>query len=307
MYVFGRTIIELAEQNPRIVGITPAMPTGCSLNLMMEQMPDRAFDVGICEQHAVTFAAGLAAQGMVPFCNIYSSFAQRAYDQIIHDVALQRLPVVFCFDRAGLVGDDGPTHHGAFDLACLRPIPGLAICAPMDEHELRNMMYTAQLEGLGPLVIRYPRGLSVHADWKNPFEKLPIGKGHCVREGKDVAILSLGHIGNNALEAARLLEQEGVSAAVYDMRWLKPLDTDLLDSIAAAGYKRIVTVEDGVRIGGLGSAVVEYYNSQFNNSTITTLGLPDEYVTHGSVSQLQKDCGIDPEGIARACKENIIL
>ncbi|MBR6440823.1 MAG: 1-deoxy-D-xylulose-5-phosphate synthase, partial [Bacteroidales bacterium] len=195
----------------------------------------------------------------------------------------------------------------AFDLACLRPIPGLAICAPMDEHELRNMMYTAQLEGLGPLVIRYPRGLSVHADWKNPFEKLPIGKGHCVREGKDVAILSLGHIGNNALEAARLLEQEGVSAAVYDMRWLKPLDTDLLDSIAAAGYKRIVTVEDGVRIGGLGSAVVEYYNSQFNNSTITTLGLPDEYVTHGSVSQLQKDCGIDPEGIARACKENIIL
>lgn len=305
--VFGRTIIELAEQNPRIVGITPAMPTGCSLSLMMEQMPDRAFDVGICEQHAVTFAAGLAAQGMQPFCNIYSSFAQRAYDQIIHDVALQRLPVVFCFDRAGLVGDDGPTHHGAFDLACLRPIPGLAICAPMDEHELRNMMYTAQLEGQGPVVIRYPRGLSVHADWKNPFEKLPIGKGHCVREGKDVAILSLGHIGNNALEAARLLEQEGVSAAVYDMRWLKPLDTELLDAIAAAGFSKIVTVEDGVRIGGLGSAVVEYYSSKATRlPDIRILGLPDAYVTHGSVSQLQKDCGIDPEGIARACKENII-
>ena len=305
--VFGRTIIELAEQNPRIVGITPAMPTGCSLNLMMEQMPDRAFDVGICEQHAVTFAAGLAAQGMQPFCNIYSSFAQRAYDQIIHDVALQRLPVVFCFDRAGLVGDDGPTHHGAFDLACLRPIPGLAICAPMDEHELRNMMYTAQLEGQGPVAIRYPRGLSVHADWKNPFEKLPIGKGHCVREGKDVAILSLGHIGNNALEAARLLEQEGVSAAVYDMRWLKPLDTELLDAIAAAGFSKIVTIEDGVRIGGLGSAVVEYYSSKATRlPDIRILGLPDAYVTHGSVSQLQKDCGIDPEGIARACKENII-
>ena len=305
--VFGRTIIELAEQNPRIVGITPAMPTGCSLNLMMEQMPDRAFDVGICEQHAVTFAAGLAAQGMQPFCNISSSFAQRAYDQIIHDVALQRLPVVFCFDRAGLVGDDGPTHHGAFDLACLRPIPGLAICAPMDEHELRNMMYTAQLEGQGPVAIRYPRGLSVHADWKNPFEKLPIGKGHCVREGKDVAILSLGHIGNNALEAARLLEQEGVSAAVYDMRWLKPLDTELLDAIAAAGFSKIVTIEDGVRIGGLGSAVVEYYSSKATRlPDIRILGLPDAYVTHGSVSQLQKDCGIDPEGIARACKENII-
>lgn len=313
--VFGHTIVELAEQNPRIVGITPAMPTGCSLNLMMERMPSRAFDVGIAEQHAVTFAAGLAAQGMIPFCNIYSSFAQRAYDQIIHDVALQGLPVVLCLDRAGLVGDDGPTHHGAFDLASLRPIPGLAICAPMDEHELRNMMYTAQLDGQGPVAIRYPRGLSVHPDWQSPFERLEVGKGRCVREGNssaqasgDVAIITIGHIGNNALEAARLLEQEGVSATVYDMRWLKPLDTDLLDSIAVAGYKRIVTVEDGVRIGGLGSAVVEYYSSKATRlPDIRILGLPDAYVTHGSVSQLQKDCGIDPEGIARACKENIIL
>ena len=301
--VFGHTIVELAAKNPRIVGITPAMPTGCSLTYMMRQMPHRAFDVGICEQHAVTFAAGLAAQGMVPFCNIYSSFMQRAYDQVIHDVALQHLPVVFCLDRAGLVGDDGPTHHGAFDLACLRPIPGLAICAPMDEHELRNMMYTAQLPGHGPVAIRYPRGLSVHPDWQNPFQELEVGKGRCVREGKDVAIISIGHIGNNALEAARLLEADGVSAAVYDMRWLKPLDTGLLDAIAAAGFRRIVTVEDGVRLGGLGSAVVEYYGTQAGRlPDIRVLGLPDSYVTHGSVARLQQDCALDPASIARAAK-----
>ena len=314
--VFGHTIVELAAKNPRIVGITPAMPTGCSLTYMMHQMPDRAFDVGIAEQHAVTFAAGLAAQGMVPFCNIYSSFMQRAYDQVIHDVALQGLPVVFCLDRAGLVGDDGPTHHGAFDLACLRPVPGLAICAPMDEHELRNMMYTAQLPGHGPVAIRYPRGLSVHPDWQNSFEALEVGKGRCVREGKDVAIISIGHIGNNALEAARLLEDDGISAAVYDMRWLKPLDTALLDAIAAAGYRKIVTVEDGVRLGGLGSAVVEYYSStqafthwrhegadlSLHIQAITILGLPDAYVTHGSVARLQQDCSLDPASIARAAK-----
>ena len=299
--VFGRTIIELAEKNPAIVGITPAMPTGSSLNLMMAQMPTRAFDVGIAEQHAVTFAAGLAAQGMLPFCNIYSSFMQRAYDQVIHDVALQKLPVVLCLDRAGLVGDDGPTHHGAFDLACLRPIPQLTICAPLDEHELRNMMYTAQLPDQGAVVIRYPRGLSVHADWKTPFQKLAVGKGRCVREGSEVAIITLGHIGNSALEAADRLQQKGVSVAVYDMRYLKPLDTELLDEIASRGFRRIVTLEDGVKKGGLGSAVLEYYASVGKLLPVTLLGIPDTFVTHGPVPQLQKDCGIDVDGIISAC------
>lgn len=298
--VFGHTILELAKKNPQIVGITPAMPTGCSLNIMMAQMPQRTFDVGIAEQHAVTFSAGLAAQGMVPFCNIYSSFMQRAYDQIIHDVALQRLPVVMCLDRAGLVGDDGPTHHGAFDMACLRPIPDLTICAPMDEHELRNMMYTAQLPGQGAVVIRYPRGLSVHADWKNPFEALEVGRGRCVRQGTDAAILSIGHVGNTALEAAERLAQKGVQVAVYDMRYLKPIDTQLLDAVAAAGYRRVVTVEDGVRKGGLGSAVLEYFAEKGVQVPVTVLGLPDSYVTHGPVPQLQHDCGIDVEGIMKA-------
>lgn len=300
--VFGRTIIELAEKNPAIVGITPAMATGSSLNLMMAQMPSRAFDVGIAEQHAVTFAAGLAAQGMLPFCNIYSSFMQRAYDQIIHDVALQRLPVVLCLDRAGLVGDDGPTHHGAFDLACLRPIPQLTICAPMDEHELRHMMYTAQLPDQGAVVIRYPRGLSVHADWRCQLQKLEVGRGRCVREGSDVAILSLGHIGNAALAAAERLHDEGVSTAVYDMRYLKPLDTKLLDEVAARGFHRIVTLEDGVKKGGFGSAVLEYYASVGIMLPITLLGLPDTFVTHGPVPQLHKDCGIDVDGIVSACR-----
>ena len=300
--VFGRTIIELAEKNPAIVGITPAMATGSSLNLMMAQMPSRAFDVGIAEQHAVTFAAGLAAQGMLPFCNIYSSFMQRAYDQIIHDVALQRLPVVLCLDRAGLVGDDGPTHHGAFDLACLRPIPQLTICAPMDEHELRHMMYTAQLPDQGAVVIRYPRGLSVHADWRCQLQKLEVGRGRCVREGSDVAILSLGHIGNAALAAAERLHDEGVSTAVYDMRYLKPLDTKLLDDVAARGFHRIVTLEDGVKKGGFGSAVLEYYASVGIMMPITLLGLPDTFVTHGPVPQLHKDCGIDVDGIVSACR-----
>lgn len=302
--VFGHTIIELAEKNSRIVGITPAMPTGCSLNMMMSQMPSRVFDVGIAEQHAVTFAAGLAAQGMMPFCNIYSSFMQRAYDQIIHDVALQQLPVVLCLDRAGLVGDDGPTHHGAFDLACLRPIPQLTICAPMDEHELRNMMYTAQLPGQGAVVIRYPRGLSVHADWKNELQVLEVGKGRCIREGSDVAVVSLGHIGNSALEAALRLESEGVSVAVYDMRYLKPIDTQLLDEIASKGFRRIVTVEDGVKKGGLGSAILEYYAERGECQPVTVLGLPDLFVTHGPVPQLQKDCGIDVESIMAALRKS---
>ncbi len=296
--VFGRTIIELAEQNPAIVGITPAMATGCSLNLMMERMPERTFDVGIAEQHSVTFAAGLAAGGMVPFCNIYSSFAQRAYDQIIHDVALQRLPVVFCFDRAGLVGDDGPTHHGLFDLAALRPIPNLTICAPMDEHELRSMMYTAQMPGHGPVVIRYPRGLSEHADWQSPFEELTVGRGRCLREGRgETALVTLGPVGNDALRVA-----EETGADMYDMRWLKPLDTDLLDKIAARGYRRIVTVEDGVRKGGFGEAVTEYFAEHHPEvvPAVRILAIPDEFVTHGPVAQLKHDCHIDAEAIARA-------
>lgn len=300
--VFGRTLVELAERNPAIVGITPAMATGSSLNLMMEQMPSRAFDVGIAEQHAVTFAAGLAAQGMLPFCNIYSSFMQRAYDQIIHDVALQQLPVVLCLDRAGIVGDDGPTHHGAFDLACLRPVPHLTICAPMDDHELRHMMYTAQLPGQGAVAIRYPRGLSVHADWHCPCEVLAVGKGRCVREGTDVAVLSLGHVGNAALAAAGILEKEGVSVAVYDMRYLKPIDTGLLDAVAAGGFRKVVTVEDGVKKGGLGSAVVEHYASKGQNVPVAVLGLPDDFVEHGEVALLHRLCGIDAESIAAACR-----
>ncbi|MBP5527255.1 MAG: 1-deoxy-D-xylulose-5-phosphate synthase [Bacteroidales bacterium] len=296
--VFGRTIIELAEQNPAIVGITPAMATGCSLNLMMERMPERTFDVGIAEQHAVTFAAGLAAGGMVPFCNIYSTFAQRSYDQIIHDVALQGLQVVFCLDRAGLVGDDGPTHHGLFDLAALRPVPGLAICAPLDEHELRNMMYTAQLPDKGPVVIRYPRGCSEHADWQSPFEELEVGRGRCLRKGREeTAFVTLGTVGNDALRVA-----DEVDAAVYDMRWLKPLDTDLLDTIASKGYRRIVTVEDGVRKGGFGEAVMEYFAVHHPKvvATVRILAIPDEFVTHGPVAQLKHDCRIDADAIAAA-------
>lgn len=300
--IFGHTIIELAEQNPAIVGITPAMLTGCSLNMMKEVMPDRVFDVGIAEQHAVTFAAGLAAQGMVPFCNIYSSFAQRAYDQIIHDVALQHLPVVLCLDRAGLVGDDGPTHHGVFDLAALRPIPGLTIAAPMDDHELRNIMYTAQLPGKGPFAIRYPRGASVFTDWKSAFCEIKIGEGRIVRKGSDVAILSLGHPGNDALAAADELEKQGISAAVYDMRFLKPMDTALLDQVAAAGFRRIVTVEDGIRLGGFGEAVMEYFaeNHPAQVDRIRILAIPDEFVTHGSVAQLKHDCNIDKDAIIAA-------
>ena len=300
--VFGRTIIELAKKNPAIVGITPAMATGCSLNMMMEEMPERVFDVGIAEQHAVTFSAGLAAAGMVPFCNIYSSFAQRAYDQIIHDVALQKLPVIICLDRAGLVGDDGPTHHGTFDLAYLRPVPNLTICAPMNEHELRNMMYTAQIPGHGPVVIRYPRGASVHSDWRSDFCEIRVGEGRLLQQGNDVAIISLGHPGNDAVSAAEELEKQGISTAVYDMRFLKPLDTKLLDEIAAKGYRRIITVEDGCRIGGFGEAVTEYYAEKHPETvrSITILAIPDEFVTHGSVARLKADCRIDKAAIIEA-------
>ena len=302
--VFGHTIIELAKQNPAIVGITPAMLSGSSLNLMKECMPERVFDVGIAEQHAVTFAAGLAAQGMVPFCNIYSSFAQRAYDQIIHDVALQKLPVIFCFDRAGLVGDDGPTHHGVFDLAALRPIPNLVISAPMDDWELRNLMFTAQEANHGPFVIRYPRGASVHADWQSPMSSVEIGKGRILKQGSDVAILSLGHPGNDALQAAQTLDNEGISTTVVDMRFLRPIDTELLDAVANGNYRRIITVEDGTIIGGLGSAVSEYLakNHPEQLQKLTILGIPDKFITHGSVAQLKHDCGFDVDAIMAAAR-----
>jgi 1-deoxy-D-xylulose-5-phosphate synthase len=302
--VFGRTIIELAEKNPAIVGITPAMATGCSLNLMMEQMPDRVFDVGISEQHAVTFAAGLAAQGIVPFCNIYSSFAQRAYDQIIHDVALQNLPVILCLDRAGLVGDDGPTHHGAFDLAALRPIPGLTICAPMDDHELRDMMFTAQLPNHGPMVIRYPRGSSVFNDWQSPMKEMKIGEGRCLKEGSDVAFVSLGFPGNDAMAAAEELQKQNVSAAVYDMRFLKPLDTQLLDKIAEKKFRKIITIEDGVKMGGFGETVESYFAEHHPEqcANIQVLAIPDLFITHGSVSQLKHDCHIDQQSLIVAAQ-----
>lgn len=302
--VFGRTIIELAEKNPAIVGITPAMATGCSLNLMMEQMPDRVFDVGISEQHAVTFAAGLAAQGIVPFCNIYSSFAQRAYDQIIHDVALQNLPVILCLDRAGLVGDDGPTHHGAFDLAALRPIPGLTICAPMDDHELRDMMFTAQLPNHGPMVIRYPRGSSVFNDWQSPMKEMKIGEGRCLKEGSDVAFVSLGFPGNDAMAAAEELQKQNVSAAVYDMRFLKPLDTRLLDKIAEKKFRKIITIEDGVKMGGFGETVESYFAEHHPEqcANIQVLAIPDLFITHGSVSQLKHDCHIDQQSLIVAAQ-----
>lgn len=300
--VFGHTIIELAKQNPKIVGITPAMPTGCSLNMMMAEMPDRAFDVGIAEQHAVTFAAGLAAQGQLPFCNIYSSFMQRAYDQVIHDVALQNLDFVLCLDRGGLVGDDGPTHHGAFDMACLRLVPNLTIMAPMNEHELRNMMYTAQLPEKGPVVIRYPRGNGVLTDWRNEMQELEIGKGRTLREGNGVAIVSVGHIGNLAMQAAAMLEAEDISVGVYDMRFVKPLDTALLDQIAER-YDRVITLEDGCLEGGFGSAVLEYYSEKGGKvPSVKRLGIPDRFITHGSIPQLQQECGIDTASIVAAVK-----
>lgn len=306
--VFGKTIIELAKANPAIVGITPAMPTGCSLNMMMKKMPERVFDVGIAEQHAVTFAAGLAAEGMVPFCNIYSSFAQRAYDQIIHDVALQKLPVVFCLDRAGLVGEDGATHHGAFDLAFLRPIPGLIISAPMNERELRNLMYTAQLpDQKMPFVIRYPRGRGVTPRWKTPLEIQPVGKGVCLCEGGDTAILSIGAIGNNAQKAIEMARaKSGKEFGHYNMIYLKPLDEALLHGVFKR-YQRIITLEDGVINGGLASAVCEFAAQNGYTQQLIPLGLPDRFVTHGSVTELHKECGIDAESIAKMILDGDLL
>ena len=301
--VFGKTIIELARQNDRIVGITPAMPTGCSLNLMMEVMPERVFDVGIAEQHAVTFSAGLAAQGMLPFCNIYSTFAQRAYDQIIHDVAIQKLPVVLCLDRGGLVGEDGATHHGAFDLAYLRAVPGITITSPMNEEELRDMRYTAQLPDKGPFAIRYPRGHGVMPIWETPFKELTIGKGRMISDGDDVAIISIGHVGNYVTEACKLLKEEGVSAAHYDMRFLKPIDEELLHEVMKK-FKKIITVEDGTIVGGLGSAVLEFQSDHGYSNSIRRLGIPDSFIPHGKQAELHAACGYDVNGIFAAVKES---
>ena len=303
--VFGHTLLELAEQNPRIVGVTPAMPTGCSMNIMMEKMPCRTFDVGIAEGHAVTFSAGMAKDGLQPFCNIYSAFAQRAYDNIIHDVAILNLPVVLCLDRAGLVGEDGATHHGAFDLAALRPIPNLTICSPMDEHELRRLMYTAQLPDKGPFVIRYPRGGGVLQNWRCPLEEVKVGTGRKLRDGSDVAVLSIGPIGNDAAEAiAGLSENSELSVAHYDMRFLKPLDEKILDEVGRR-FSRIVTVENGVRNGGLGSAVLEWMNDHGYQPQVIRLGLPDDqFIEHGTVAELQKIVGLDKESIKAAISGN---
>ena len=293
--VFGHSLLELAKLNPKIVGITPAMPSGCSMNIMMKEFPERTFDVGIAEGHAVTFSGGMAKDGLIPFCNIYSAFSQRAFDNIIHDVALLNLHVVFCFDRAGIVGEDGATHHGAFDLASLRPIPNLTISSPMDEHELRRLMYTAQLPDKGPFIIRYPRGGGVLLDWRCPFEEIKVGTGRKMRDGNDVAVLSIGPIGNEALLAA-----EECSCAMYDMRFLKPIDENILKEVAER-YQRIVTVENGIRNGGLGSAVLEWMNDHGYHPDIIRLGMPDtEFVEHGTVAELQKIVGIDKEGIKAA-------
>ncbi|MBR1388400.1 MAG: 1-deoxy-D-xylulose-5-phosphate synthase [Prevotella sp.] len=302
--VFGHTLLELAEQNPKIVGVTPAMPTGCSMNIMMEKLPERTFDVGIAEGHAVTFSGGMAKDGLLPFCNIYSAFAQRAFDNIIHDVALLNLDMVFCLDRAGLVGEDGPTHHGAFDLAALRPIPNLTIASPFDEHELRRLMYTAQLPGKGPFVIRYPRGGGVLHDWRCPLEEIKVGTGRKLKDGSDVAVLSIGPIGNNVTEAITLLSATGEekSVAHYDMRFLKPVDEGILEEVGQK-FKYIVTVENGVKTGGLGSAVLEWMNDHGYHPQVIRLGLPDNFVEHGTVQELQKIVGLDAESIVKAVRE----
>lgn len=300
--VFGETLLELAQMNDRIVGVTPAMPTGCSMNILMNAMPDRAFDVGIAEGHAVTFSGGMAKDGLQPFCNIYSSFAQRAYDNIIHDLALLSLPVVLCLDRGGLVGEDGPTHHGAFDMAALRPIPHLTICSPMDEHELRRMMYTAQLPGMGTVVIRYPRGAAEHNDWRCKLEAIEVGTGRRMHEGHDVAVLTIGPIGNVAAEAVAEVEAEGqLTVAHYDMRYLKPIDGGILDEVGQK-FSRVITVEDGVRCGGLGTAVTEWMADHHYTPEIVRLGLPDEFVEHGTVSELRRIAGIDKATIIQHIK-----
>ena len=301
--VFGHTLVELAEANPLIMGVTPAMPSGSSLKFMMDKMPDRAFDVGICEQHAVTLSAGLATQGMRVFCNIYSSFMQRAFDQVVHDVAIQKLPVVLCLDRAGLVGEDGPTHHGCYDISYLRCIPNLIVSAPMNEQELRNLMYTAQLDSTGlPFVIRYPRGEGVMPEWKTPLAPIEIGKGRKIKDGKEVAILSFGHPGNFATTAIRNLRSEGIDPAHYDIRFVKPLDEALLHEVFT-NYTKIVTVEDGTVVGGFGSAILEFMNANGYKADITILGIPDRLVEHGTLKELHRECAYDAAGIEAAVKE----
>ena len=301
--VFGHTLLELAQQNPRIVGVTPAMPTGCSMNIMMDALPDRTFDVGIAEGHAVTFSAGMAQDGLQPFCNIYSAFTQRAYDNIIHDVAILRLNVVLCLDRAGLVGRDGPTHHGAFDLAFLRPIPNLTISSPMDEHELRRLMFTAQQKDMGPFVIRYPRGRGLLDEWRCPLEAVKVGTGRKMHDGTDVAVLSIGPLGNDVEQAIEELKKENsaVSVAHYDMRFLKPLDENILHEVGQK-FQRIVTIEDGVRNGGLGSAVLEWMSDHGYQPHITRMGLPDSFVEHGEVAELRQIVGLDVESIKQCIK-----
>ena len=303
--VFGETLVELAELNDKIVGITPAMPTGCSMNRMFEKMPDRAFDVGIAEQHAVTFSAGLATQGMIPFCNIYSTFMQRPYDQIVHDVAIQKLPVIFCLDRGGLVGEDGPTHHGVFDIAYMRSIPNMIVSAPMDEIELRNLMYTAQLpENKLPFSIRYPRGCGIKPNWRKPFEKIEIGTGRKLTDGKDVALLSIGKAGIFAKRAVKSLENKDISAAHFDMRFVKPIDKKLLTEVFK-NFKIIVTIEDGVIQGGFGSAVLEFMAENNFSATVKLLGIPDKFIEHGSPEDLYRECGIDVKGITNSVMELI--
>ena len=297
--VFGYTLLELAQSNPRIVGVTPAMPTGCSMTIMQKEMPQRVFDVGIAEGHAVTFSGGMAKDGLQPFCNIYSAFAQRAYDNIIHDLALLRLPVVLCFDRAGLVGEDGPTHHGIFDMAALRPIPHLTIASPMDEHELRRLMYTAQLPEKGTFVIRYPRGSGVLPDWHCPLTEINVGTGRCLRQGERVAIVSIGPIGNNAIKA---IAQSGLNVGHYDLRFLKPLDDAMLHDICQH-YDRLITLEDGAVQGGMGSAVLEWMNDHGYTQPVTRMGIPDEFIEHGTVDELQHICHIDVDSIVAAINQ----
>lgn len=303
--VFGHTIIELAEKNDRIVGVTPAMLSGSSLKFMMDQMPNRTFDVGICEQHAVTFSAGMATQGMKVFCNIYSSFMQRAFDQVVHDVAIQKLPVIFCLDRGGVVGEDGPTHHGAYDIAYFRCIPNMVISAPMNEAELRNLMYTAQLESTDqPFVIRYPRGEGVMPEWKKPMKEITIGTGRKLKEGSDIAILSFGHPGNFAAAAIRELKSEGINPAHYDMRFAKPLDEELLHE-ALQQYDKIITVEDGTVVGGFGGAVAEFMAEHNYSNKLRVLGIPDRLVEHGTLKELHRECGYDTQAIVETIREMV--
>jgi 1-deoxy-D-xylulose-5-phosphate synthase len=301
--VFGKTIIELAKKNKNIFGVTPAMPSGSSLKYMMEEMPDRAIDVGICEQHAVTVSAGMATQGLRVFCNIYSSFMQRAYDQVVHDVAIQKLPVIFCLDRAGLVGDDGPTHHGVYDVAYMRCIPNMIVSAPMNEAELRNLMFTAQLESNKlPFVIRYPRGEGVMPEWQTEMKEIEIGKGRKIRDGKDIAILSFGHPGNFAATAIRDLKNDGINPAHYDLRFAKPLDEAMLHEVFQQ-FKKVITVEDGTVVGGVGSAVLEFMNTHQYNAEVRILGIPDRIVEHGTLKELHKECHYDAQAIAECARE----